>query len=144
MTARSGRDLADATRAAARAARDAVHRVPWTAGSELALPSCTFVSAACRGDEAVIGWIGDSRAYWLAERDARRLTVDDSWATEQVADGLLSAAAAAADQRAPCPHPLGRRGRARRRAAGVHLPPQRARAADPVLGRALELRARGA
>lgn len=94
-----GGELAAATRVAARAARDVVLQIPFSAGSDLALPSCTFVSAACRGDEAVIGWIGDSRAYWLAEGDARRLTVDDSWATEQIADGLLSAAAAAADHR---------------------------------------------
>jgi serine/threonine protein phosphatase PrpC len=94
-----GRELAEATRAAGRAARDAVLQIPLSAGSELALPSCTFVSAACRDDEAIIGWIGDSRAYWLAEGDARRLTADDSWATEQVADGLLGAAAAAADHR---------------------------------------------
>jgi len=95
-----GRELADATRAAAIAARRAVEQVPWTARSDLALPSCTFVSAACRAGEAVIGWIGDSRAYWLATGDVRRLTVDDSWATEQVADGLLSAEEAAVDRRA--------------------------------------------
>jgi serine/threonine protein phosphatase PrpC len=95
-----GRELADATRAAAIAARRAVEQVPWTARSDLALPSCTFVSAACRAGEAVIGWIGDSRAYWLATGDVRQLTVDDSWATEQVADGLLSAEEAAVDRRA--------------------------------------------
>ena len=61
--------------------------MPWTARQELALPSCTLVCAACRDGEVVVGWIGDSRAYWLADGDARGLTVDDSWATEQVADG---------------------------------------------------------
>ena len=28
-----------------------------------------------------VGWVGDSRAYWLGrDGDARRLTEDDSWA----------------------------------------------------------------
>lgn len=32
----------------------------------------------------MIGWLGDSRAYWIAPSVARQLTVDDSWASEQV------------------------------------------------------------
>ena len=94
------RDLVEATREGATAARRAVERVPWTARQDLALPSCTLVCACWRGGEVVIGWIGDSRAYWLGDDQARGLTVDDSWATEQVADGTLSAAEAAADHRA--------------------------------------------
>jgi PPM family protein phosphatase len=95
-----GRELADATAVAVTAARRAVQHVPWTARAELAVPSCTLVSATCRGGEIVLGCVGDSRAYWLADDDARQLTVDDSWATEQVADGLLSAEQAASDARA--------------------------------------------
>jgi serine/threonine protein phosphatase PrpC len=91
------RDLVDATCAGAMAAREAVARVPWTARLE---PACTLVCATCRGGEIVVGWIGDSRAYWLADGDARGLTVDDSWATEQVAAGTLSPAEVAADRRA--------------------------------------------
>jgi len=87
------------TETAVRAATDAVERVPWTSRSELALPSCTLVSAAWRGDEVAIGWVGDSRAYWLGPGAARQLTVDDSWASEQVAEGLLSPEQAAADHR---------------------------------------------
>jgi serine/threonine protein phosphatase PrpC len=37
-----------------------------------------------------IGWIGDSRAYWLAEDGGRRLTADDSWAGQMVASGALT------------------------------------------------------
>lgn len=95
-----GRDLVDAAGAGVTAAREAVERVPWTVRLEPALPACTLVCATWRGDEIVIGWIGDSRAYWLADGDARGLTVDDSWATEQIADGMLSPAEAAADRRA--------------------------------------------
>ena len=36
-----------------------------------------------------MGWVGDSRAYWLPESGAPRLlTVDDSFAAEQIADGV--------------------------------------------------------
>lgn len=92
--------LAEATRNAVRAAQQAVLEVPWTSRSDLDAPSCTLVSAVCRDGELVIGWVGDSRAYWIAPEDSRQLTVDDSWAQEQVAAGLLSAQEAGADQRA--------------------------------------------
>jgi PPM family protein phosphatase len=96
---RAGGELEGATAAAALAAAEAVGGVPWTTRSELALPSCTLVTGACRPGEVVIGWVGDSRAYWVAPGEAQQLTVDDSWASEQVAEGLLSPAEAAADQR---------------------------------------------
>jgi serine/threonine protein phosphatase PrpC len=52
-------------------------------------PSCTFVSAVADGPLLVAGWIGDSRAYWLADDGtAEQLSVDDSWATEQVKQGV--------------------------------------------------------
>jgi serine/threonine protein phosphatase PrpC len=97
---RTGGDLEAATGAAVLAARAAVQEVPATTRAALALPSCTLVSAACRDGMLVIGWVGDSRAYWLGADDARQLTVDDSWAAEQVAEGLLSAEEAFADRRA--------------------------------------------
>jgi len=97
---REDANLQEATGAAVLAAHGAVERVPATSRSSLALPSCTLVSAACRDGELVVGWVGDSRAFWLAPDDARQLTVDDSWAAEQVADGLLSAEEAFADRRA--------------------------------------------
>ena len=92
--------FAEATRNAVLAAQHAVLEVPWTSRSDLDVPSCTLVSALCRDGELVIGWIGDSRAYWIAPEDSRQLTVDDSWAQEQVAAGLLSAREAGADRRA--------------------------------------------
>jgi serine/threonine protein phosphatase PrpC len=47
-----------------------------------------------------VGWLGDSRAYWLplSSDDSRALTTDDSWAADAVAAGL-SAEAAEADPR---------------------------------------------
>jgi PPM family protein phosphatase len=92
--------FAEATRNAVLAAQQAVLEVPWTSRSDLDVPSCTLVSALCRDGELVIGWVGDSRAYWIAPEDSRQLTVDDSWAQEQVTAGLLSAQEAGADRRA--------------------------------------------
>jgi serine/threonine protein phosphatase PrpC len=72
-----GADPLQATRAAARAADDAV--------SDLARdsdhgnpPACTYVSAVV-GAEVAVGWLGDSRAYWLDERGtSKQLTLDDA------------------------------------------------------------------
>ena len=44
-----------------------------------------------------IGWVGDSRAYWLTETGrGERLTADDSWAERMVASGTLTEAEAGA------------------------------------------------
>jgi PPM family protein phosphatase len=94
-------DLEAAIVAAVAAANAAVVRVPAaTRRTDVAVPSCTLVCAVCRADELAIGWVGDSRAYWIGRDDARQLTLDDSWAGEQVAAGRLSAEEAARDRRA--------------------------------------------
>jgi serine/threonine protein phosphatase PrpC len=93
------RDPSDAIVAAIGAAHVAVAQVPWTTRADRAVPSCTLVSALWRESELVVGWVGDSRAYWLEGGRCRRLTVDDSWAEEQVAEGLLSREEAARDRR---------------------------------------------
>ncbi len=56
--------MTDAIQAAGGAAS-----VEWTTRTGRVDPSCTLVSALRRSDEVVIGWVGDSRAYWI---DARR------------------------------------------------------------------------
>lgn len=50
----------------------------------------TLVAMATFGPEAVIGYVGDSRAYLLREDVLHRLTSDHSWVNEQVKLGLLS------------------------------------------------------
>jgi len=51
--------------------------------------SCTLVAGVLDGSLLVVGWVGDSRAYWLPdEGDGLLLTVDDSFAAEQVAAGI--------------------------------------------------------
>ncbi|MET8785977.1 PP2C family serine/threonine-protein phosphatase [Streptomyces sp. NPDC004589] len=66
-------------------------------------PACTFVGAVVTTGLLVVGWVGDSRVYWIpVDRSAppARLTEDDSWAAQMVAAGLMSEAEAYADERA--------------------------------------------
>ncbi|WP_396445941.1 protein phosphatase 2C domain-containing protein [Actinomadura sp.] len=119
----AGDDPEDATRQAALRAAEAVAAL---ATSPADAPSCTYVSAVTRGATVTVGWVGDSRAYWLSAGGAaepaadgdpggtaldaaevstgdmaelgpsRRLTEDDSWAAFMVAEGSLSEAEAEA------------------------------------------------
>ncbi|MGK5501489.1 PP2C family protein-serine/threonine phosphatase, partial [Streptomyces sp. URMC 125] len=66
-------------------------------------PACTIVSAVVADNLLTVGWIGDSRAYWIPDdrsAPAARLTEDDSWAAQMVAAGLMGEAEAYADARA--------------------------------------------
>ena len=90
------RDGTAAMTDAIQAAGGAVELVPWTTRTGRVDPSCTLVSALRRGDEVVIGWVGDSRAYWLDAEDTRQLTIDDSLAEEGIARGMLTPEQAAA------------------------------------------------
>ncbi|MFJ3974756.1 protein phosphatase 2C domain-containing protein [Streptomyces sp. NPDC090021] len=85
---------------AAAAAVDAL--APEVPGAQNA-PACTLVGAVVSGGLLTIGWVGDSRAYWVPDDRAalpRRLTEDDSWAAQMVAAGLMGEAEAYADARA--------------------------------------------
>ncbi len=96
--------------APAAATREAIHAAG-TAVAGLAddqnvhnAPACTFVSAVVTGTAVTVGWIGDSRAYWIPRTGARpapaRLTEDDSWLARVVAAGTMAHAEAATDRRA--------------------------------------------
>ncbi|MEV6882389.1 MULTISPECIES: PP2C family serine/threonine-protein phosphatase [unclassified Streptomyces] len=66
-------------------------------------PACTLVGAVVTAGLLVVGWVGDSRVYWVPADRATppaRLTEDDSWAAQMVAAGLMSEAEAYADERA--------------------------------------------
>jgi len=68
-----------------------------TAGSSPA--SCTFVAAVVERDLLVVGSVGDSRAYWFPDSGpAVALSVDDSFAQEQIALGVPRAEAEAGPQ----------------------------------------------
>ncbi|MBC3993096.1 serine/threonine-protein phosphatase, partial [Streptomyces sp. AC563] len=90
---------AEAVNALAEEARPA-HRDPHRHENA---PACTIVSAVVASGILTVGWIGDSRAYWVPDdraTPAARLTEDDSWAAQMVAAGLLSEQEAYADERA--------------------------------------------
>ncbi|MEI5103387.1 protein phosphatase 2C domain-containing protein [Streptomyces sp. PmtG] len=66
-------------------------------------PACTLVGAVVTNGTLVVGWVGDSRVYWVpVDRTGPsvRLTEDDSWAAQMVAAGLMNEAEAYADERA--------------------------------------------
>lgn len=75
------------------------------AGNGRPAPACTYVSAVVTADTVTVGWVGDSRAYWLGwgvggAAPSRALTRDDSWATHMVALGVMDEAEAQASRRA--------------------------------------------
>lgn len=66
-------------------------------------PACTIVGALAGEGMLTVGWVGDSRAYWVPHdrtEQPSRLTEDDSWAAQMVAAGLMNEAEAYADARA--------------------------------------------
>ena len=81
------------------AARQAVADLQGSTGETSA---STFVSVVASGYEVTLCWLGDSRAYWLAEPEAesRVLTLDDSVAGGMVAAGLANEAEAMASPHA--------------------------------------------
>jgi len=74
---RSGKDAHESTVDGFAAASEAVAALADPESAELA-PSCTFVSAIATPERITIGWIGDSRAYWIAGGQSRQITVDDT------------------------------------------------------------------
>lgn len=53
-------------------------------------PASTFVCAVVERDSVTVGWVGDSRAYWLPDGDGEPacLTIDDSMAAQFAARGV--------------------------------------------------------
>jgi serine/threonine protein phosphatase PrpC len=97
--AQAGEDLAEASRAAIRAARKSIAGLQEPTGDTAAT---TFVSAVAAAREVTLCWLGDSRAYWLAQpaSESRQLTLDDSVAGGMIAAGLADQATAMASPHA--------------------------------------------
>ena len=95
----AGGDLAAASLGSVTAARQAVADLQGSTGETSA---STFVSVVASGYEVTLCWLGDSRAYWLAqpEAESRLLTLDDSVAGGMVAAGLANEAEAMASPHA--------------------------------------------
>ncbi|MEE3716676.1 PP2C family serine/threonine-protein phosphatase [Tumidithrix elongata RA019] len=91
-----------AMRAAIAAALQAVSAIPYKPHVSADPPSTTLVAAGIhknqeQGSIATIGWLGDSRAYWIdpnSEANSKQLTVDDSWLNDMVSSGKMSEAEA--------------------------------------------------
>ncbi|GIJ73688.1 PP2C family serine/threonine-protein phosphatase [Virgisporangium ochraceum] len=84
-----GATAAQAVEAATGAAADAVAALPGARAADVP-PSCTYVAAVVAPDGITVGWVGDSRAYWVGAYgvEARQLTVDDSPAAQLAATGV--------------------------------------------------------
>ncbi len=58
-------------------------------------PGTTIVVGLLWRRRLTVGWVGDSRAYWVSDQGAELLTEDHSWANEAVARGEVTPAEAA-------------------------------------------------
>lgn len=94
---RSGGDALDGAFAAA---LQAVKEIEWAPKAGLGPPSCTYLAAITRGQEVELSSMGDCRAFWLPDvGEPETLTLDDSWAAEQVRAGRMTSQAAHSDPR---------------------------------------------
>ena len=64
--------------------------IPYTNGGNIDPPSTTIVAAVVVDNIATIGWLGDSRAYWISAQGSQQLTKDDSWIYNIVSSGKMS------------------------------------------------------
>ncbi|MDS1271643.1 protein phosphatase 2C domain-containing protein [Lipingzhangella sp. LS1_29] len=92
---------ADGHRATSAALSAAARAAAEIADSPNQAPACTYVSAVVAADNGTdptahaitVGWVGDSRAYWVSADPSTPSTVltrDDTWAEYMVAQGALS------------------------------------------------------
>jgi serine/threonine protein phosphatase PrpC len=95
---RNGADLAEASRAAVAAGRESVAGLGEPVNERSAT---TFLSAVAARGDVTLCWLGDSRAYWLAqpESESAQLTRDDS-----VAGGMVEAGLATEETAMALPH----------------------------------------
>jgi len=96
--ARAGGDMVEASRAAVLAGRESVAGLREPANERSAT---TFVSAVAARSDVTLCWLGDSRAYWLAQpaSESLQLTRDDS-----VAGGMIEAGLATEEAAMASPH----------------------------------------
>jgi len=68
-------------------------------------PGTTIVAALVFRRSLTVGWVGDSRAYWVTDTQAELCTTDHSWLNEAVEHGQVSLAEA---MKSPLAHALTR------------------------------------
>jgi len=84
----------EAMKEAIAAALASVCNISYTSGMDADPPSTTIVAAIVLDRTATIGWLGDSRAYWISPHGSRQLTKDDSWLCDMVSSGQMTEAEA--------------------------------------------------
>ncbi len=92
--------LEEAMKKAIASALASVCAIPYTTGADADLPSTTIVAAVVQRYSATIGWLGDSRAYWISPNGSRQLTQDDSWLNDVVGSGQMTEAEASKSDKA--------------------------------------------
>ncbi len=95
--ARSGDILREGSSSAVVAAIRAAHVAVCTSGIEFGSgppPGTTIVAALVFRKSLTVGWVGDSRAYWVSAQGAELCTTDHSWVNEAVARGEVTEAEA--------------------------------------------------
>lgn len=83
-------DPLHAMEAAIRAANLAVCALPYAQDSAKDPPETTLVAALVQNGHVTLGWVGDSRAYWIGPSGGGLLTHDHSWINDQVDAGAMS------------------------------------------------------
>jgi PPM family protein phosphatase len=83
----------------------AVSRIPFDPAAPDDPSSTTIVTAIVCDNIVTIGWLGDSRAYWIAATKSLQLTQDDSWLHEAIASGQITPADA---EQSPYAHAITR------------------------------------
>ena len=71
------------------AAHEAACMVPYDPHRPKDPPGATLVAVLVRDGAAVLGWLGDSRAYWIGPTESRLLTHDHSWVNAVVDAGEM-------------------------------------------------------
>lgn len=93
----SGSDRSDVDtlfKEVADACQEAICKTPFDVNNvdregRMILPAqSTFVAALVQGRRVTVGWIGDSRAYWISDSGCQQLTHDHSWLNEAIAGGM--------------------------------------------------------
>ncbi len=70
-------------------AQESVCAIPLPNASEADRPATTVMAAVVREPQVVLGWLGDTRAYWVGADGTRQLSVDHSWVHDAVESGEM-------------------------------------------------------
>ncbi len=90
LALQQGIDAATAICQGVATALQAVAQIPIDPTSAIDPSSTTIVTALVRANIATIGWLGDSRAYWIAPDKSLQLTQDDSWMRDAIESGTYT------------------------------------------------------